>query len=199
MFAYIKGSLEEISTNFVVIDVNGIGYKIFVTEPVIQNIGNIGDIVKLHTYYHVMQDNSVCLYGFLTKEELRMFELLISVSGIGAKSAIVTLSNIDPSNFALAVITDNVTLLNKIPGVGKKTAQRIILELKDKIKTEEAVAKTPEIEVSVDNNENCQDAIQALQILGYNRKDIEKAFEKIANKDVSVEELIKKGLTLLSR
>lgn len=199
MFAYIKGSLEEISTNFVVIDVNGIGYKIFVTEPVIQNIGNIGDIVKLHTYYHVMQDNSVCLYGFLTKEELRMFELLISVSGIGAKSAIVTLSNIDPSNFALAVITDNVALLNKIPGVGKKTAQRIILELKDKIKTEEAVAKTPEIEVSVDNNESCQDAIQALQILGYNRKDIEKAFEKIANKDVSVEELIKKGLTLLSR
>ena len=199
MFAYIRGILDEISTNFVVLDANGVGYKIFVTEPVIQNIGNVGDVVKLHTYYHVLQDNSVCLYGFLSKEELRMFELLISVSGIGAKSAITTLSNIDPSNFALAVITDNVALLNKIPGVGKKTAQRIILELKDKIKTEEAVAKTPEVSVIDESNENCQDAIQALQILGYNRKDIEKAFEKIANKDVSVEELIKKGLTLLSK
>lgn len=199
MFAYIKGILDEISTNFVVIDVGGLGYKIYVTEPVIQNIGNVGDVVKLHTYYHVMQDNSVCLYGFLTKEELRMFELLISVSGIGAKSAIVTLSNMDPSSFALAVITDNVAVLNKIPGVGKKTAQRIILELKDKIKTEEAVAKAPESSTVSADNENCQDAIQALQILGYNKKDIEKAFEKIANKDVSVEELIKKGLTLLSK
>lgn len=199
MFAYIKGILDEISTNFVVIDVGGLGYKIYVTEPVIQNIGNVGDVVKLHTYYHVMQDNSVCLYGFLTKEELRMFELLISVSGIGAKSAIVTLSNMDPSSFALAVITDNVAVLNKIPGVGKKTAQRIILELKDKIKTEEAIAKAPEDSPVVIDNENCQDAIQALQILGYNKKDIEKAFEKIANKDVSVEELIKKGLTLLSK
>ncbi len=199
MFAYIKGILDEISTNFVVIDVGGLGYKIYVTEPVIQNIGNVGDVVKLHTYYHVMQDNSVCLYGFLTKEELRMFELLISVSGIGAKSAIVTLSNMDPSSFALAVITDNVAVLNKIPGVGKKTAQRIILELKDKIKTEEAIAKAPEDSPVIIDNENCQDAIQALQILGYNKKDIEKAFEKIANKDVSVEELIKKGLTLLSK
>lgn len=199
MFAYIKGILDEISTNFVVIDVGGLGYKIYVTEPVIQNIGNVGDVVKLHTYYHVMQDNSVCLYGFLTKEELRMFELLISVSGIGAKSAIVTLSNMDPSSFALAVITDNVAVLNKIPGVGKKTAQRIILELKDKIKTEEAVAKAPENSPVAIDNENCQDAVQALQILGYNKKDIEKAFEKIANKDVSVEELIKKGLTLLSK
>ena len=199
MFAYIKGILDEISTNFVVIDVGGLGYKIYVTEPVIQNIGNVGDVVKLHTYYHVMQDNSVCLYGFLTKEELRMFELLISVSGIGAKSAIVTLSNMDPSSFALAVITDNVAVLNKIPGVGKKTAQRIILELKDKIKTEEAIAKAPDDSPVVIDNENCQDAIQALQILGYNKKDIEKAFEKIANKDVSVEELIKKGLTLLSK
>ena len=199
MFAYIKGILDEISTNFVVIDVGGLGYKIYVTEPVIQNIGNVGDVVKLHTYYHVMQDNSVCLYGFLTKEELRMFELLISVSGIGAKSAIVTLSNMDPSSFALAVITDNVAVLNKIPGVGKKTAQRIILELKDKIKTKEAVAKAPESSTISVDNENCQDAIQALQILGYNKKDIEKAFEKIANKDVSVEELIKKGLTLLSK
>ena len=199
MFAYIKGILDEISTNFVVIDVGGLGYKIYVTEPVIQNIGNVGDVVKLHTYYHVMQDNSVCLYGFLTKEELRMFELLISVSGIGAKSAIVTLSNMDPSSFALAVITDNVAVLNKIPGVGKKTAQRIILELKDKIKTEGAVAKAPENSPVAIDNENCQDAVQALQILGYNKKDIEKAFEKIANKDVSVEELIKKGLTLLSK
>ena len=103
MFAYIKGSLEEKGNNYVVIDVGGIGYKVFMSDISIQKIGDLRNIVKVHTYYHVREDN-ISLYGFLTKEELKMFELLLSVSGIGAKSAISMLSNITPSSFAFAVI-----------------------------------------------------------------------------------------------
>ena len=140
------------------------------------------------------------LYGFINKEELKMFELLLSVSGIGAKSAINMLSNISPSSFALAILSNDVNSLKKIPGVGPKSAQRIILELKDKLKTEQAIeAQDEEVKVEIQRTENVSEAIEALQILGYNKREIEKAFEKIANTDVSVEELIKKGLSLLAR
>ncbi len=200
MFAYIKGSLEEKSTNYVVIEVGGIGYKIFMSNMSINEIGELGSKVKVHTHYYVREDN-ISLYGFLTHEELKMFELLLSVSGIGAKSAIAMLSNITPAGFACAIISNNVALLKKIPGIGPKTAQRIILELQDKLKSEQELAKQNEQEeISVVNNsENVEEAMQALQILGYNKKEIEKAFEKIANTDVSVEELIKKGLSILAR
>ena len=198
MFAYIKGELAEKTQNSVVIDVNGIGYQIFVSELAISQIGEVGSIVKLHTYYYVRED-LICLYGFLNREELRMFELLLSVSGIGAKSAIATLSNITPSSFALAVITDNVATLTKIPGVGKKTAQRLILELKDKIKTEEAVAKAPETQIVLETNENVEEATAALQILGYTKKEVEKALEHVSVENASVEEIIRKCLSILGK
>lgn len=201
MFAYIKGTLEEKSTNYVVIDVGGIGYKIFMSNISINEIGDLGNKVKVHTHYYVREDN-ISLYGFLTHEELKMFELLLSVSGIGAKSAIAMLSNITPAGFACAIISNNVALLKKIPGIGPKTAQRIILELQDKLKSEQEIAKQEEqTEITTINtaSENVEEAMQALQILGYNRKEIDKAFEKIANTDVSVEELIKKGLSILAR
>ena len=199
MFAYIKGSLEEKGNNYVVIDVSGIGYKIFMSANSINTIGELGNIVKVHTHYYVREDN-ISLYGFITKEELKMFELLLSVSGIGAKSAITMLSNITPSKFALAVISNDVGALKKIPGVGPKSAQRIILELKDKLKTEQAIEEEDvEIKCEIRKTENVSEAMEALQILGYNRREIEKVFEKIANLDVSVEELIKKALSLLAR
>lgn len=198
MFAYIKGELAEKTQSYVVIDVNGVGYQIFVSELAISQLGEVGSIVKLHTYYYVRED-VICLYGFLNKEELRMFELLLSVSGIGAKSAIATLSNITPSSFALAVITDNVATLTKIPGVGKKTAQRLILELKDKIKTEEAVAKAPETQIVLETNENVEEATAALQILGYTKREVEKALEHVSVENASVEEIIRKCLSILGK
>lgn len=200
MFAYIKGSLEEKATNYVVIDVGGIGYKIFMSNISINEIGELGKTVKVHTYYYVRED-VISLYGFLHHDELKMFELLLSVSGIGAKSAISILSNITPASFACAIISNNVSLMKKLPGIGPKTAQRIILELQDKLKKEEELTKSEEqTEIEfISNNENINEAIQALQILGYNKKEIDKAFEKIANTDVSVEELIKKGLSILAR
>ncbi len=197
MFAYIKGNLEEKASNFVVIDVSGIGYKIFMSDSAIQKIGEIGEIVKVHTHYYVREDN-ISLYGFLSNDELKMFELLLQVSGIGAKSAIIMLSNITPSNFVLAVITNDVSKLTKIPGIGAKTAQRIILELKDKLKTESAASKTEETRSVIEKSEVIDEAISALQILGYNKKEIEKALEKIDKTNITVEELIKKGLTILS-
>ena len=199
MFAYIKGSLEEKGHNYVVIEVSGIGYKIFMSETAISKMCDLGETIKVHTYYYVREDN-ISLYGFLTKEELKMFELLLSVSGIGAKSAITMLSNISPSSFALAVISNDVNSLKKIPGVGPKSAQRIILELKDKLKTQQAIEEESlEIKVEIQKSENVSEAMEALQILGYNKREVEKAFEKIANTYFSVEELIKKALSLLSR
>ncbi len=202
MFAYIKGTLEEKSSKYVVIDVMGVGYKIFMSENDIASVGELGEKVKVYTHYHVREDE-ISLYGFNTNEELHMFELLIQVSGIGAKSAISVLSNIEASAFALAVISNDVDSLKKIPGVGPKSAQRIILELQDKLKKEstELMVQSGKEEIAkeVKHSQNIEEAIQALQILGYNKREIEKAFDRLANTDVSVEELIKKGLSILSK
>ncbi len=200
MLAYIKGSLEMKFDNYVVIDVGGLGYKVFMSEKAIEEIGNIGDMVKVHTYYRVREDD-ISIYGFLSNEELKMFELLLGVSGIGAKSSITILSNITPSSFALAVITSDTSKLVKIPGVGAKSAARIILELKDKIKTIEAKSQetaTKLQEAIVDDNK-LQEAISALQVLGYNRKEIEKVFEKMDIENVSLEDMIRKGLSTLAK
>lgn len=129
MFAYIKGTLENKGNNYVIIENCGIGYKIFMSATAIERLGEIGQTVKVHTYYHVREDN-ISLYGFITNEELKMFELLLSVSGIGAKSAIAILSEISPSSFALAVITNDVSKLVKIPGIGGKTARKNYIRIK---------------------------------------------------------------------
>ena len=202
MFAYIKGSLEMKLKNYLVIDVGGIGYKIFMSENAINTIGKIGDIVKVFTFYRVREDD-ISIFGFKTQEELRMFELLLSVSGVGAKSALTMLSCIEPSEFAIAIISNNVKLLTQIPGIGTKSAQRIILELKDKIKSEqndeyEEKAKTAKLK-SEEINNNIQEAISGLMVLGYTKKDIEKAFEHLDVENLSIEDLIKKGLILLSK
>ena len=198
MFAYIKGSLEIKTNNYVVIDVNGVGYKIFMSQKGIETLDEIGNIVKVYTYYYVREDN-ISLYGFNTNEELRMFELLLQVSGIGAKSAIAMLSEISPSSFALAVISDDISQLVKIPGIGKKTAARIVLELKDKLKTEEAITKTEEVKLSITNEEETSEAIAALQVLGYTKREIEKALENVDTKNLQLEEIIKQGLKNLAR
>ena len=128
-----------------------------------------------------------------------MFELLLQVSGIGAKSAIAMLSEISPSSFALAVISDDISQLVKIPGIGKKTAARIVLELKDKLKTEETITKTEEVKLSISNEEETSEAIAALQVLGYTKREIEKALENVDTKNLQLEEIIKQGLKNLAR
>ena len=202
MLAYIKGILEMKMTGYIVIDVGGLGYKVFMSESGIEKLGNIGEQVKVHTYYKVREDD-ISIFGFNSLEELRMFELLIGVSGVGAKSALVMLSCIEPSEFAIAVISNNIKLLTQVPGIGTKSAQRIILELKDKLKAEQSELDEEKLEnaklKSSKTNENVQEAISGLMVLGYSRKDIEKAFTHLIVDELSVEELIKKGLILLTK
>ncbi len=148
----------------------------------------------------VAREDDISIYGFNTNEELRMFELLLSVSGVGAKTALTMLAVFSPSEFALSVISDDVATLTRIPGIGPKSAQRIILELKDKLKKEENISKTNNLQIKaavIDDNK-VQEAISALQVLGYNKKEIEKAFMKIDKTGLSTEELIRKGLTILA-
>ena len=129
-----------------------------------------------------------------------MFELLLSVSWIGAKLAIQILSVITPSSFAIAVISNDISKIVNIPGIGNKTAARIILELKDKLKTEQAVEeKNEKIVKAIYEDEKHLEAITALQVLGYTRREIEKAFEKLELQNLSVEEIIKKALTILGK
>lgn len=215
MLAYIKGTIEMKMTGYIVIDVGGLGYKIYMSEVGIEKIGNIGETVKVHTYYKVREDD-VSIFGFNTLEELKMFELLISVSGVGAKTALTMLASCEPSEFALAVISEDVKTLTTIPGIGAKSAQRIILELKDKIAKEQEIekinnqinnkskSKTVEetenkLQTAIENSNKISEAIAALQVLGYNKKEIEKALNKLDKNELSTEELIKKGLTMLGK
>ena len=215
MLAYIKGTLEMKMTGYIVIDVGGLGYKVFMSEVGIEKIGNIGENIKVHTYYKVREDD-ISIYGFNTLEELKMFELLISVSGAGAKTALTMLAVCEPSEFALAVISEDVKTLTRIPGIGAKSAARIILELKDKITKEQQIEQIKEtissqgkakketeekgkLQIALEKNNKISEAMAALQVLGYNKKEIEKAFTKLDKDELSTEELIKKGLILLGK
>ena len=198
MYAYIKGTLEEKSTDSIVVGTAGIGYKIYVSEHTMAKLGEIGEKVKIYTHYHVREDN-ISLYGFMSNEELKMFELLLQVSGIGAKTAIAMLSNITPSKFALAIISNDLKTLTKIPGIGNKSAQRMVLELKDKLKTQTAIEDDEEETTPNDNSESINEAGQALQILGYNKSEISKVFDKFDTHNLSTEDLIKEALKRLAR
>ncbi len=205
MLAYIKGILEVKMTGYIVIDVGGLGYKVFMSDNSIDKLGTIGENIKVHTFYKVKEDD-ISIYGFNSLEELKMFELLISVSGVGAKTALTMLAVCNPSEFALAIISEDVKTLTMIPGIGPKSAKRIILELKDKVKKESQIQElelassgmNDKIKKAIQDDNKVVEATAALQVLGYNRKEIEKAFEKIDNKETySIEDLIKKGLFLL--
>ena len=201
-------------SGYVVIDVGGLGYKVFMSDKGIDNLGNIGEETKVYTYYRVREDD-VSIFGFNTLEELKMFELLLGVSGIGAKTAIAMIDVCEPTEFALAVISEDIGTLTTIPGIGPKSAKRIVLELKDKIKKEQQIEELTKATKGIKSNKETEtglkvkqaieqdnkvlEAVAALQVLGYNKKIIEQAFEKIENKkELSTEDLIKKGLTMLA-
>ena len=200
MLAYIKGILEIKTRGYIVIDVGGLGYKVFMSDLAMENVGKIGDIIKVHTYYRVMEDD-ISIFGFNTAEELRLFELLISVGGIGAKTAINMLGAMEPEDFAIAIITEDINTLKKLPGIGAKTAGRIVLELKDKLKkerqAEELISANKQV-VNVKKDEKFDEAYTALQVLGYNNKEIEKVIQKLDD-SLSLEELIREGIKELSK
>ena len=193
MYSYIKGSLASKTQDKAIIDVGGVGYLINIPFSTYQTLPELNETLKLNTYLAVRED-SMTLYGFQSNEELRVFELLISVSGIGPKLAIGVLSDISAADFSVAVITEDVNRLTKISGIGKKTAQRMIIELKDKMKAEtiESMPNEPIIR-NVVNNE-IEEAISALQVLGDNNKDAVDMVNKSYVEGMGIEEIIKQAL-----
>lgn len=197
MFDYIKGTLEDKSEQQVVIDVGGIGFKIYtslnsVTDPSV----NIGEEVKFYTYMYI-KEGIMDLYGFSTKEEKHLFELLISVSGVGAKGAAAVLSVMNPSKLALCIVSDDAASIKQAQGIGAKTAQRICLELKDKIKNEELVSdKTDafETEIISGGSDIKTDALNALVALGYSRQEARGAVNSVKADCASVEDFIRFAL-----
>ena len=174
-------------TGYIVIDVGGLGYKVFMSESGIDKLGNIGDTVKVHTYYKVREDD-ISIFGFNSLEELRMFELLISVSGIGAKTAVAMLDVCEPTEFALAIISEDVKTLTQIPGIGAKSAQRIILELKDKMKKEQQIQELTKASKGLNSvKTKLEENIKEIGILeqnitkGIDKEDLE-IFLKVLNK-----------------
>lgn len=191
MYYYIKGTLVQKNDNYIVVDANGVGYMIYTSLNSMQNTGEVGKKITIYTYLHVRED-VMDLFGFTTIEEKNMFMQLISVSGVGPKAALSILSVTTPAKFAVAVITNDVKTITKASGVGPKMAQRVILELKDKMKTDEL-----EIDLEDESDDilsdNRSEAISALVVLGYSSNDAQKAIKGIDG-TLSVEEIIKKAL-----
>lgn len=195
MYEYIKGIFKSIEKEYIVIECGNIGYKIFTSGSTISDMPDRDQPVKIYTH-QIVREDFIGLYGFLTKEEISMFNLLISINGVGPKAALSLMSIANVSTLKYAIITDDDKLITKAPGIGKKTAQRIILELKDKINLGEAIQDGVVINPIDIDNEKLSEAVGALMALGYSDKEAEKALEK-ADRSKNVEELIKQCLKIL--
>lgn len=198
MYYYIKGKLALKGSNYIVIDAAGVGYMIYTSAGNIEKAGAVGSAVTMYTYLNVRED-IMELYGFITPEEKEMFLRLISVSSVGPKAALAILTVLTPPQLAAAIITGNTKLLTKAPGVGPKVAQRIILELKDKIDTSELETEFEEGAMP-ESGEILADAkaeaMSALVVLGYSAQEARGALAKLDGK-LSTEQLIKQALAQL--
>lgn len=194
MYYYIKGKLVQKGENYLVIDAGGVGYMIYTSLTSIMEAGDEGREITMYTYLHVRED-VMDIFGFTSNEEKNMFLHLISVSGVGPKAALAVLSVVTPAQFAVAVVTNDAKTITKASGVGAKMAQRIILELKDKLKKEE-IDVTINSENEIDFSDNMSEAVSALVVLGYNANDAQRAVRGI-DASLGVEEIIKKALSSL--
>lgn len=198
MYEYIKGIFQGINKDYIIVENGNIGYKIFTSGNTMASMVKKGEEVKIYTH-QIVREDFIGLYGFLTKEELDMFNLLLTINGIGAKAALSLLSISTVDNLKYSIATSDEKSIVKAPGIGKKTAQRIILELKDKIDIKEMVENIT-IEGSMEgfiiNESKGKDAIEALMALGYTEKEGQKALKEI-NKELSIEDIIKEALKKL--
>ncbi len=189
MYYYIKGRLAHKEDNFVVIDAGGVGYQLYMSLNSIAKIGDIGSDVTVWTYLHI-KEGVMDLYGFYTVEEKEMFLQLLSISGIGTKSALSILSVAPPEKLALAIITNDYKTIQKAQGVGQKAAQRVVLELADKLKNADlAIENLTEI----DTTDNRSEALSALVVLGYSDKEAKQALKTI-EPNLATEDIIKLAL-----
>ena len=198
MYAYIKGILAEITEDAIIVENQGIGYEIAVPGQVFDYLPSVGEEVKIYTYHYVRED-AILLYGFLTKEDVRIFKMLIGVSGIGPKGALAILSVLSTDDLRFAILGDDAKAIAKAPGVGAKTAQRVIIELKDKLSLEDAFeqklanqAQKAELNPAVGVK---NEAILALTSLGYSQSEALKVLQGIEiSPDDQVEDVLKMAL-----
>ena len=193
MISYIKGELTEILEDAIVVETSGVGYNIMVPASLFRELPPVGRQVKIYTHFQVKED-AMSLYGFFTREDVRIFRMLIGVSGIGPKGALGILSVLTPDDLRFAVLAEDVAAISKAPGVGKKTAQKCIIELKDKLSLQEAVEiKLAHNQASSAVEDDPRDeALQALVALGYSASEAMRAV-KTAQGD-TVEDLIRSAL-----
>ncbi len=197
MIRFIKGIVADIEENFLILENHGIGYRIFTPASVLERYVRVGEEIKLHTYMNVRED-AMLLYGFLTADDLHLFELLLGVNGVGPKAGLGILSTLSADDLRFAVLSDDATAIAKAPGIGKKTAQKLILELKDKLSLEDAfekkLAHEQELPVAGGADETGE-AVMALTALGYASTDAMRAVRAVeGHETMDVEELLKAAL-----
>ncbi len=197
MYSFFKGEVEDILQGKISLEVNSIGYEINVCENDLSSL-SVGDNIKLYTYLQVKEDD-MKLYGFLDKKNLELFKKLILVSGVGPKVAIGIIGSLNSEDICIAIAKENVSILKSIPGVGPKMAQKIIFELKDKI-VKEQLEQSSESKLveNVDNNA-LNEAITALQVLGYSQKQINEVINSLDINGSDVETIIRKVLTAMQK
>ena len=198
MISYIRGELITIEEDKVILDVNGVGFGIYMPLQAMNYLPPTGEEVRLHTYMNVRED-AIQLYGFLTRDDLKVFKLVIGVSGIGPKGGLSILSQMSPDDLRFAVMANDAKTIAKAPGIGKKTAEKLIIELKDKLDIEDVLNRDVE-DVSIASTANASnevqaEAIQALVALGYGSTEATRAVKKVSiNEDTTVEDLLKVAL-----
>ncbi len=201
MIQFIRGKLVSVEEDRAIVEVNGVGYGIFMSVQAMSRLPRMGAEVKIHTYLNVKED-AMQLFGFLTRDDLMIFKLLIGVNGIGPKGGQAILSVLSPDDLRFAVLAGDVKAISAAPGIGKKTAEKLILELKDKLKIEDALEhKASDMDISrdaVDTNQVQSEAVQALVALGYGSTEALKAVKQIPPEDsADVESVLKRALKLL--
>lgn len=199
MYAHIRGIIDAKTADAIIVDVGGIGFRAMASLSTLSAAGQAGDVIKLYTHTYVRED-TLALYGFISHEERHVFEQLLSVSGVGPKAALAVLSAMSPSQFGLAVLTEDADILTKAQGIGKKTALRLILELKDRLKKETGNHLPVSIGASgakVENNV-LQDAASALMMLGYTQLEAQTAIKQVFTEEKSLEQLIRDALKMMA-
>ena len=197
MIYSVRGKLTHIENNLAVVECAGVGYAVRTSAVTISRLPGLGEETTLYTYLHI-SENSMVLFGFADQGELNCFKMLLGVTRVGPRAALSVLSSVTAEQFALAVASGDAKTLSRAPGLGMKTAQRIILELKDKISKEQAAAgiSMPEIPL-MSSSSNASEAINALVVLGYTQSEATGVITKL-DPELSVEDMIKQGLQKLA-
>ncbi len=198
MISYIRGELVAVEEEKVIVDVNGVGFGIFMPGQAMNQLPALGKEMKLHTYMNVRED-AIQLFGFLTRDDLQIFKLVIGVSGIGPKGGLSILSHLSPDELRFAVMSHDVKAISGAPGIGKKTAEKLIIELKDKLRIEDVLERNADVSKSAASssaaNQVQAEAIQALVALGYGSTEAASAVRKVeVTEALTVEDVLKQAL-----